>query len=234
MGRAVNPDGEGRVGAVQAGGAYLVSSTQYNDFRSGWLPMVVNLGAVGSGDFDTFDYNTGRLSQYKATLANTTSLTGNLTWNGNGSLAQLGISDQFHPANNQTCTYTHDELARISKVDCGSGFWGQTFAYNDAFGNIAKTQILGRQGGSFTPGYTPTTNQFACTGCTYDSNGNLTQDGPLPGAHTYAWNPEGNLSQHVFTQRNRLTFSHSRRGMPLSRHDRMDHQESQTLAARSG
>ena len=33
-----NPDGEGRVGSVQAGSASLVSGTQYNDFRSGWLP----------------------------------------------------------------------------------------------------------------------------------------------------------------------------------------------------
>jgi len=99
--------------------------------QSGWLPMVVNLGASGSGDSDTFtfDTNTGRLNQFKATLANTSSLTGSLTWNGNGSLAQLSITDQFYAANNQTCAYTHDELARINKVDCGSGFWGQTMTY---------------------------------------------------------------------------------------------------------
>ncbi len=193
-----NPDGEGRVGSVQAGSAYLVSGTQYNDFRSGWLPMVVNLGAAGSGDKDTFtfDTNTGRMSQYQATLANTSSLTGNLTWNGNGSLAQLGIVDQFYPANNQNCAYTHDELARISKVDCGNGFWGQTFAYNDAFGNVTKAGIVGRQGGSYTPTYSPSTNQISCTGCGYDSNGNLTADAPQPGGHSYAWDAEGKLRQY--------------------------------------
>ena len=193
-----NPDGEGRVGSVQAGSASLVSGTQYNDFRSGWLPMVVNLGAAGSGDKDTFtfDTNTGRMSQYMATLANNSSLTGTLTWNGNGSLAQLGIVDQFYPANNQTCSYTHDELARISKVDCGNGFWGQTFAYNDAFGNVTKAGIVGRQGGSYTPTYSPSTNQISCTGCGYDSNGNLTADAPQPGGHTYAWDAEGKLSQY--------------------------------------
>ena len=57
-----NPDGEGRVLSVQAGSAYLVSNTQYNDFRSGWLPMVVTLGS-GDSDTFTFDTNTGRMSQ---------------------------------------------------------------------------------------------------------------------------------------------------------------------------
>ena len=42
-----NPDGEGRIGKVLAGSAYLANSTQYNNFQSGWRPMVVNLGATG-------------------------------------------------------------------------------------------------------------------------------------------------------------------------------------------
>ena len=159
-------------------------------FRSGWLPMVVTLGS-GDSDTFTFDTNTGRMSQFKAAIgAGGSSLTGNLTWNGNGSLAQLGIVDQFYPVNSQTCTYTHDDLARINKVDCGSTQWGQTFSF-DAFGNITKSVISGHQGTNFWPGYTASTNHFSCSGCTYDNNGNLTYDG----YNTYAWDAEGQFSQ---------------------------------------
>jgi len=66
-------------------------SNTHNDRRSGWLPMVVTLGS-GDSDTFTFDTNTGRMSQYKAAIGTGgSSLTGNLTWNGNGSLAQLGL-----------------------------------------------------------------------------------------------------------------------------------------------
>ena len=81
-------------------------------------------------------------------------------------------------------------------MDCGNGFWGQTFAYNDAFGNVTNAGIVGRQGGDYTPTYSPSTNQISCTGCGYDSNGNLTADAPQPGGHTYAWDAEGKLSQY--------------------------------------
>ena len=61
----------------------------------------------------------------------------------NGSLASLNIStDQFNAANVQLCNYTHDDLARLGKVDCTNGntkVWGQSFAY-DGFGNIVNFQ----------------------------------------------------------------------------------------------
>jgi RHS repeat-associated protein len=183
-----NPDGEGRINSVQAGSAYLVSSTQYNNYQSGWLPQVVTLGSADS-DTMTFDTNTGRTTQYKATI-NGSSATGSLTWNSNGSLGQLQISDPFNSANSQTCTYARGDVSRISKVDCGSGNWGQTFSY-DAFGNITKTQTESK-GTSFSPGYSSTTNQMLCTGCYYDANGNLTQDGTS--GNKYTWDAEGLLS----------------------------------------
>ncbi len=67
-------------------------------------------------------------------------MTGALTWNPNGSLYTLGITDTNQAANNQTCTYQRDDLARLSNADCGSGKWGQGFTY-DAFGNIGKSQL---------------------------------------------------------------------------------------------
>jgi len=188
-----NPDGEGRVNSVLAGTGNLVSSTQYNNYQSGWLPMIVNYGS-GDKDTFTFDTNTGRKKQYQASVS-TYTVTGNLTWNGNGSLGQLQIADTAYSANSQTCAYQHDDLARISSVDCGSGHWGQTFTY-DAFGNITKTAMgNGRSGGSFWPGYDSATNHFTCTGCNYDNNGNLINDGPVPPGNTYSWDAEGNLSQ---------------------------------------
>ncbi len=188
-----NPDGEGRILSVQAGTGYLASDTQYNDYRSGWRDMIVNYGS-GDKDTFTFDTNTGRMKQYRASVS-TYTVTGNLTWNGNGSLGQMQIDDTAYPANNQTCAYQHDDLARISRVDCGSGHWGQTFAY-DAFGNITKTAITGRSSPNFSPGYDAYTNHFTCLSCNYDNNGNMLNDGPVQlGGNTYSWDAEGNLSQ---------------------------------------
>jgi len=182
-----NPDGEGRVLSVSDSGISLVSSTTYNDYGQPWQPLQVNLGS-GDSDKFTFDSSTGRVNQYQAKIG-ASSATGALTWNANGSLNQLQIADTYNSGNNQTCAYNHDEFGRISKVDCGSGKWGQTFGY-DAFGNITKTAFSG-QATSFWPGYTASTNQFSCTGCTYDYNGNLTFDG----YNNYAWDADGKLSQ---------------------------------------
>ncbi len=38
-------------------------------------------------------------------------------------------------------------------------------------------------------------HHFTCTGCNYDNNGNLINDGPVPPGNTYSWDAEGNLSQ---------------------------------------
>jgi hypothetical protein len=61
------------------------------------------------------DTNTGRMTQYHATI-NSSSVTGGLTWNGNGSLQQLQVTDPFNSANNQTCGYARDDLARLGQA----------------------------------------------------------------------------------------------------------------------
>ena len=84
---------------------------------------------LGSGDNDTFAYdNMDRMNLYEFTI-NGQSETGALTWNSNGTLGQLVITDPFNSGDNQTCSYVHDDLVRISTASCGS-VWSQNFTYD--------------------------------------------------------------------------------------------------------
>ena len=174
------PDGEGRISTVSAAGGNPVTSTSYNVFGE---PVGVTLG---SGDSDAFQYdaNTGRMTQYKYTV-NGSNVTGNLTWNANGTLNKLQITDPFDSSNQQTCAYTYDDLARVYKGNCG-GIWNQTFTF-DPFGNVTKSGTR-----AFSPTYSESTNRMTYLGGsnpTYDANGNLTYDT----YNNYAWDAENNL-----------------------------------------
>jgi RHS repeat-associated protein len=145
---------------------------------------------LGSGDSDvfSFDANTGRTTKYQFNV-NGQSDTGTLTWNANGSLNQLAITDALSSADSQTCTYAHDDLSRIASVNCGSSTWQQNFGY-DAFGNITKTVPTGGTGNSFQPTYNSATNHFSSipgTTVSYDAAGNVLADG----SHTYSWDAYG-------------------------------------------
>src|SRR5579864_583514 len=117
------------------------------------------------------------MTQYKYNV-NGQAVTGALTWNANGTLQKLNITDPFNGANTQNCSYTHDDLARIASANCGS-VWSQTFTY-DAFGNLTKSGS-----NQFQPGYNWQTNQMS-SGASYDSNGDVLSDG----LHSYAWDVE--------------------------------------------
>ena len=169
------PDGEGRAKTVSASsGQNPVSGTTYN------VASEATALTLGSGDSDafSFDPNTFRMTQYQFNV-NSQSVTGALTWNANWSLGKLAITDAFNSVNTQTCTYSHDDLARIASGNCGS-VWSQTFSY-DAFGNITKTGS-----NQFQPGYNWQYNQMS-SGASYDSNGDVTSDS----LHSYAWDSEG-------------------------------------------
>ena len=100
-----------------------------------------------------------------------------------GQLGKLAITDAFNSTNTQTCTYTHDDLARIASGNCGS-VWSQTFSY-DAFGNLTKTGSS-----QFQPTYSYLTNQMSSIGSftpSYDANGDVTNDS----LNSYAWDVEG-------------------------------------------
>src|SRR5712692_4791914 len=111
-----NPDGEGRPYTTLEGtSTYRVTSAAYDLFS---LPTGINFT---SGDSDSFtnDRNTGRMTQYKFTV-NASSVIGNLTWNANGTMGTLGITDPFNASNAQTCNYGYDDLARIQSANCGA------------------------------------------------------------------------------------------------------------------
>jgi hypothetical protein len=124
-----------------------------------------------------------RMKTYQFTV-NGQADTGTLAWNGDGTLASLGISDAFNSANNQTCTYGADDLVRLASVNCGSE-WSQTFSY-DAFGNITTSGAL-----AYQANYSSSTNHIISVSSytpTYDANGNIISD---PN-ESYSWDADGN------------------------------------------
>jgi RHS repeat-associated protein len=172
-----NVDGKGRINSVTAGQT-LVSATSYNPAD---LPTQITLGSLDT-DSATYDPNTNRMTQYKFTV-NGQSVAGLLTWNAISTLQKLVVTDAFYGAGNQTCAYLHDDLSRVSSVNCGSP-WNQTFSY-DAFGNIQKSGTV-----SFQPSYSLSTNQISNVGGStpvYDNNGDVESDT----SHTYVWDANG-------------------------------------------
>jgi RHS repeat-associated protein len=184
-------DGEGRVTKVTAssGQSPLVSSVTYT--TSGTTQPIGSLTKVtfGSSDYDTFSFDpaTGRMNQYKFSVgASPQTVTGALTWNSNGTLGSLAVTDQLNSANTQTCNYSQDDIGRIASANCGN-LWNQTFSF-DPFGNITKNATAGV---TFTPTYSQSTNRYSSLpGCapSYDTNGFATNDC----AHTYTWDSAGN------------------------------------------
>jgi RHS repeat-associated protein len=174
-------DGEGRMYSASASaGQNPLTSTIYNTASE---PTTVTLG---SGDTDSFQYdsNSDRMTQYKFTI-NGSSVVGNLTWNPNGTLEQLAITDPFNSADGQTCNYTHDDLSRIATASCSGGStFSDTYTY-DAFGNLTKSGTE-----TFNASYNSATNQMTSIGGqtpTYDANGNVKNDF----LNSYSWDAYG-------------------------------------------
>jgi hypothetical protein len=142
-------DPEGRPSTVSAStGQNPVTAVTY--VTSGTSEPIGALTGVtfGSTDSDAYQYdtNTGRMTQYTFNV-NGESVIGKPTWNSNGTLQKLQITqDPFNSSNVQTCNYAYDDLARVASVTCNNGTtWGQTFAY-DPFGNISKSVPAGSTG----------------------------------------------------------------------------------------
>jgi RHS repeat-associated protein len=192
----VDPEGRTNTVSVPSGsGQSPVTGTTYSLYTS---PPQVTVN-FGSNDSDVFNYdaNTGRMTQYKFNVGSQ-AVVGALTWNANGSLGSLGITDPINTADAQTCTYVHDDLERIGGssttpgVNCVNSsqqtVWQNFFTY-DAFGNINKSGTT-----SFNASYNPATNRISSVGSsctpTYDDNsasGNVTNDC----LNTYTWDTNG-------------------------------------------
>jgi RHS repeat-associated protein len=174
-------DGEGRSTTVTAAsGQNPVTGVNYVTANGTGQPVgALTQVTFGSADSDSyqFDPNSGRMTQYNFNV-NGQSAVGNLTWNSNGTLQKLAITDPFNSQDNQTCTYTYDDLARSAGVSCGS-LWAQTYTF-DAFGNITKSGSI-----SWNPGYNLANNRYNQAGTSYDANGNLLNDS----FNTYTWDP---------------------------------------------
>jgi RHS repeat-associated protein len=184
-------DGKGRPTSAAFGSTNLIgqpgvtNGVTYNPMDE---PLVTSFI---SGDTDTYTYdpNTGRMLSYSFAIGSpATTLSGGLTWNPNGTLRQLAITDGFNSSNTQTCNYGtssvagYDELGRLVSANCGST-WAQTFSF-DPFNNLSKSGSI-----SWNPGYNQANNHYQ-NGSTYDSNGNLLTDT----FHTYTWNQDNKPS----------------------------------------
>jgi RHS repeat-associated protein len=185
-------DGEGRVTKVTAStGTNPVTGVTYTSSGTSQPIGSLTQATYGSLDSDnfSFDPSTGRLTQYKFNVGTAPQTDiGNLTWNANGTLQQLAITDGLNTANSQTCNHGYDDLARAASVNCGAP-WSQTFSL-DPFGNLSKSGTS-----NFAAGYVLTgggTNNriqsLPGVTVTYDANGNLTSDG----THSHSWDSSGN------------------------------------------
>jgi RHS repeat-associated protein len=167
----------------------IVTKTTFN---AAGQPLNIQLtGTTPDQDIYTYDPNTGNMKTFEFEVGNSpVNLTGTLSWNANGSLGQVAITDGFNAGGTETCYSNssgslgsgYDDLERLIEFDCGSGNWGQEFSY-DQYDNLTKTVLSGRTGTTWNPGYSPTSNHCDSP-CTYDSNGDVTADGN----DVYGWN----------------------------------------------
>jgi len=187
-------DGEGRPYSATYGTTNWVKTTTYYPSNP-QTTVTYGIGTTPDTDVYTFDANSGRMNQFKFTVGSTpVSLTGAVSWNPNGTLGSLGITDNFNASNTQNCTYAYDDLARANSVNCLNGsttVWNQSFTL-DPFGNISKSGTS-----SFSASYSAATNREQTVGScspTYDANGNLTKDCSFVTPYTYAWDAEGHAT----------------------------------------
>jgi RHS repeat-associated protein len=195
-------DVEGRTSAITAaGGTNPVYSTSYNTASR---VTSVNYMAVGSdNDIFTFDPNTFRITDYQFNVGSPAKQDwGHLTWNQNGTLGSLAITDALNTNDSQTCNYTYDDLGRLASntpptpnIVCGTK-WSQTISL-DAFGNVSKAATVGTSfQATYVPASGPPTNRIVQIGSlvpTYDANGNLTYDATTSTTHQYTWDADGKM-----------------------------------------
>jgi len=183
-------DGEGRWSTQKQGNTNIVTGPLTGMYDASGHALNVQLtGSTPDQDIYTYDPNTGRMKTFEFEVGSS-NLTGTLSWNANGTLGQLQIADGFNSSGSEFCYsnsssalgYGYDDLGRLVEFDCSSGNWGQQFSY-DQYDNLTKAVIPGRSGSTWNPGYGSTNNRI--NGASYDSNGNITNDG---GSNVYGWN----------------------------------------------
>lgn len=175
-------DGEGRSTTATSGGVAIVSNVLYDAAGNATEIDYAN----GDKDAYTYDPASENMTQYQFKLgAAQTTDTGVLTWNPNGTLGALAITDNITSADTQTCSSSHDDLLRLASWNCGA-LWSESYAYSaDYAGNVTKSGSL-----SFAPGYTASNNHMLSP-YTYDANGLMLHDATL--SQDYSWDSTGGL-----------------------------------------
>ena len=171
-------DGDGHWSTAVQGSATIIGGVTYGPVG----PTYVDIGAGTDQDVYTYDPATGRMNQYQF-FVGSANTKGVLGWSANGSLKSLTITDGLDSGGSQTCTFTYDDITRLSGDSC-PGVWSQTFSY-DQYDNLTQAGSS-----SWNPGYN-TKNQYSSIGATYDPSGNLTYDGSS--VH-YTWDSYGKMS----------------------------------------
>jgi RHS repeat-associated protein len=178
-------DSMGHLYSASDGTNTLLTSATY--FLDG-TPGVVTFG---NGDTSTYtEYSNGVPNAATHTIgtSNNNKIVHTSTWNPNGSLAKLVTADSFNSNNSQTCTFSYDDLSRISTDNCGSN-WNQSYSY-DPFGNVTSAGSSPWPPGTAGTGYNLANNQYSSSIFTYDADGRLTYDT----FDTLGWDKFGNLS----------------------------------------
>jgi YD repeat-containing protein len=175
-------DSQGRPSSATIGSTGIVGSVSYDAASN---PLTINY-SNGDKDNYTWDAVSQNMTQYQFVMgaANTTD-TGVLTWNPNGTLKQLAVTDNITSADTQTCLTGHDDLLRITLWNCGA-LANSTYSYSpDDAGNVTKGGTF-----NFAPGYTPANNRFLAP-FTYDTKGRMLHDQTT--GINYTWDAYGNL-----------------------------------------
>jgi RHS repeat-associated protein len=176
---------EGRIITVSDNSGSVITGINYN--AAGQPEGNPAITFVNGSDSFTHD-NALRLNSFAYNVAGQT-YSGTVSWNPNGTLGSLKITDPFYSTSGN-CSYGYDDLVRVSSVNCLNGstnVWNQTFMYDNglstgAFGNVSKSVAPGDPGQSFLVTYN---NQNQIVGFNYDANGNMTGDG----INTYQYDP---------------------------------------------
>jgi RHS repeat-associated protein len=178
-------DGEGRPSTLITYNQTVVAGTTFNAASQ---PLDIDIGTGTDEDVYAYDPNTGRMTNWTFDVGSENEAA-TLTWNPNGSLKELAITDGFNSGGTQTCYYNqslasgtgYDDIGRLLGIGCGST-WAQTFSY-DQYDNITKA---GSISWACSTCYNPSNNQYNSTlgSVSYDSNGNLLKDT----FHQYTWN----------------------------------------------
>lgn len=188
-------DGEGRPYSLNVGGTKIVDAVSYNGVSS---PTSMAFGLGRDIDSYIYDPNTGRMTAWTFSVGaapNVQKQSGSMTWNQNGTLRTLAITDGFNAGGTQTCTYGtavqpgYDSIGRMLTDDCGAK-WSQAFSY-DIYDNLTKAGTNGAD--SWPPSgtaYSSTSNRYTGNSAiTYDASGNLLTDT----LHTYTWSGNGSI-----------------------------------------